>query len=266
MADRRLTREWIHSIIALILGLFLLGMAPNAAFLKGVVDLVGTCLAVPEYPAVLLRDFLRNLILWSQDKSDLKNQVEALKEEIAQMRITHSTILAEQIRAELNARMDRARVSLREPQGWWNEFRIDKGFNDGIVVGLPVFQDGYLAGRVTSVSTFSSWVELLTSPSLMIPVVIEETRELGVVVGDGEGSVLLTYIPEGRGIEPGMSVSTALVSEMLPSGIPVGKIVEEVRDPSGNASGYVTYKIEPGAKISMLYIVSVLKYSESSWR
>ena len=93
----------------------------------------------------------------------------------------------------------------------------------------------------------------------MIPVVVEETRELGVVVGDGDGAVLLTYIPEGRGIEMGMKISTALVGELLPSGFPIGVIREEVTS-SGN--GYSTYKITPGASLGTLYTVSILKRSK----
>ncbi|MDR1874742.1 MAG: rod shape-determining protein MreC [Synergistaceae bacterium] len=263
MVDRRLTREWIHGLVALTVGLFLLGASPNFGFLKGIVDLTGNVLSVPEYPAVVLRNLSRDLYLWSRDKSDLTKQLESLKSENAKLQIINSVLVAEQIRAELNARMDDARVTLREPHSWWNEFRIDRGLDDGVTMGLPVFQDGFLVGRVSSVSSSSSWVELLTSSSLMIPVVVEETRELGVVVGDGEGSVLLTYIPEARGIEKGMKVSTALVSETLPPGIPIGHIGG---DASASGSGYVTYKIIPGASTGRLYSVSVLKHSRSILR
>ena len=245
--------------MALTLGLFLLGVSPNLGILRNVVDFVGNVLAIPEYPAVVVREFLRNVYLWSRDKNELTEQLEALKDENAKLRVASSVFIAEQIKTELGARMENARVTLREPHSWWNDFRIDKGLNDGIVMGLPVFQDGFLVGRVSSVSTFSAWVELLTSPSLMIPVVIEETRELGVVVGDGNGSVLLTYIPEGRGIEIGMKVSTALVNELLPPGIPIGSISGEV---TASGNGYATYRITPGASTSGLYAVSVLKYAK----
>jgi rod shape-determining protein MreC len=259
MVDKRLTLEWIHGIVALIVGLFLLGASPNLGILKSVVDFVGSVLSVPEYPAVVSREFLRDFYRWAGDKNDLTRQLEALRDENAKLQITNSVLLAEQIKAELDARMEDVRVTLREPNSWWNEFRIDKGFNQGVIMGLPVFQNGFLVGRVSSVSTFSSWVELLTSSALMIPVVIEETRELGVVVGDGNGSVLLTYIPEGRGIEVGMKVSTALISELLPPGIPIGTIADEG---TTSGSGYVTYKITPGANTSMLYTVSILKHSQ----
>jgi rod shape-determining protein MreC len=257
-----MTREWAHGIAALVLGLFLLGASPHVPFLRGVVDFWGNVLSGPEYPAVMLREFLQDVYFWSRNKEDLKNQLERLQKENARLQIANSVLVAEQIRTELDERLEEARVTLREPHSWWSEFRIDKGMNDGIAVGLPVFQNGFLVGRVSSVSAFSSWVELLTSSSLMIPVVIEETRDLGVVVGDGGGAILLIYIPEGRGIENGMRVSTALVSELLPPGIPIGVIESE----TAAADGYATYKIKAGVFTSTLYTVSVLKHSGETLR
>jgi len=259
MADRRLTREWVHGLLALTLGLFLLGASPTMTFLKSLTDVTGSVLYVPEYPAVRTRELVRGLYQWSRGKSELTRQLEALRDENSKLRIINSVVVTEQIKAELDSRMKDARVTLREPNSWWNELRIDKGLNDGIIMGVPIFQNGFLVGRVSSVSTYSSWVELLTSGALMIPVVVEETRELGVVVGDGNGSVLLTYIPEGRGIEKGMKVSTALVGELLPPGFPIGVIQEEV---TASGNGYSTYKVAPGASLGTLYTVSILKHSK----
>ena len=260
MADRRLTREWLHGLVAFTLGLFLLGASPTMTFLKSLADVVGNVLSIPEYPAVAALEFVRDLYRWSRDKNELVRQLEVLKDENSKLQIVNSVLVSEQIKAELDSRMEDARITLREPNSWWNEFRINKGLHDGIIMGLPVFQDGFLVGRVSSVSTYSSWVELLTSGTLMIPVVVEETRELGVVVGDGNGSVFLTYIPEGRGIESGMKVSTALVGELLPPGFPIGVIQEET---TTRGAGYSTYKIAPGASFGTLYSVSILRPSRN---
>ena len=256
MFDRRQTREWIHGLTALILGLFLLGAGANLGISKGMVDLLSGLLFIPEYPAVYLRGVFRGWWDWAQDKNILMAELARLKEENAKLRILGAALESERIRADLNDRTSEARITLRAPMSWWNEIRIDKGEHENIIVGSPVFCDGYLVGRVTSVSLLSSWVELLTSPSLMIPVVIEETRELGVVVGDGNGNVLLKYIPAGRGHMIGMRVNTALIGEQLPSGLPVGKIIEEL---GTTADGYASYRIEPGADLSKFYSVSLLR-------
>lgn len=256
MLDRRQTLEWIHGLTALILGLVLLGVGSSLGVSKKVVDLLGGILSVPEYPAVRLRGFLLDWWGWAQNKTALQHEIERLKDENAKFRILEAAVANERIRADLDARMDEARITLRAPMSWWNEVRIDKGEKDHISVGLPIFQNGYLVGRISSVSLLSSWAELLTSPSLMIPVVIEETRELGVVVGDGNGSVLLNYIPAGRGNMAGMKISTALIGEQLPPGLPVGWIKEELES---TGDGYATYRVEPGADLSRFYGVSILK-------
>ncbi|MBQ7068938.1 MAG: rod shape-determining protein MreC, partial [Synergistaceae bacterium] len=77
--------------------------------------------------------------------------------------------------------------------------------------------------------------------------------ELGVVVGDGSGTVLLRYIPAGRGGRNGMKVSTAMIGEELPPGLPIGKISNEM---TTGSDGYATYKIELGADLSRFYTVS----------
>ncbi|MBQ8692360.1 MAG: rod shape-determining protein MreC, partial [Synergistaceae bacterium] len=105
--------------------------------------------------------------------------------------------MKDRIDAGLDAALREARVTLRAPSSWWNEIRIARGGRDDITEGLPVFNNGFLIGRISSVSLMSSWAELLTSPSLMLPVVIEETRELGIIEGDGAGRILLQYIPVG---------------------------------------------------------------------
>jgi len=66
----------------------------------------------------------------------------------------------------------------------------------------------------------------------------------------------LTFSPDGRGIEKGMRVSTALIGEHLPPGFPIGVIQEEVTTPG---VGYSTYRIMPGASLGTLYSVSVLR-------
>ena len=251
---RNTTREWVHGLTALILALFLLGVSSGLGVVKNIVDIWGALLFIPEYPAVVMRDVFLSWQSWSRNKNSLNAEVIKLREENAKLRIDLAKLTGEKIYSEdLKPDLKNARVALRAPMSWWNEIRIDKGEIDNITQGLPVFYNGYLLGRVSSVSTMSSWVELITSPSFMIPAVVEETRELGVIVGDGSGSVALRYIPAGRGVKTGMKVSTAMIGEQLPPGLPIGKIAGEI---SSGADGYATFKIDPGAELSKFYTVN----------
>ena len=257
--NRNQVIEFVHIIIALILGLFLLGGGANLGISKSAVDLLGAVLSVPEYPAEFLRGVFLSWSEWVNNKDSVFVKLKLLQEENIKLKALNAELLKDKIDAGLDAALREARVTLRAPSSWWNEIRIDRGGRDDITEGLPVFNNGFLIGRISSVSLMSSWAELLTSPSLMLPVVIEETRELGIIEGDGAGRILLQYIPVGRGIKPGMSVSTALIGEDVPSGLPIGKIAEEL---APTPDGYAVYRVEPGADLSKFYTVSFLNLNK----
>ena len=238
--DSRKSIEWVHGLTALILGLFLLGVSSGLGITKSIVDLWAALLFIPEYPAAMLRDIYLDWRSWSRDRDNLRAEVIKLRAENADLRRELSKITNEQILELSKQNTNSARVNLRAPMSWWNEIRIDRGSQDGLNLGMPIFQDGYLVGRVSNVSLMSSWVELITSSSFMIPAVIEDTRELGVVAGDGEGNVLLKFIPAGHGLLSGMKVSTAMIGEQLAPGLPIGTISGQA---GNSADGYTTYKI-----------------------
>lgn len=252
--SRSTTRELVHGLTALILALFLLGVSSGLGVMKSIVDMWGAVLFIPEYPAVVMREIYLGWRSWSRDKNILSSEVSRLRNENASLRLELAKLAGGRVYSDdVKSDSRTARVTLRAPMSWWSEIRIDRGRNDNITQGLPVFSGGYLIGRVSTVSLLSSWAELITSSSFMIPAVIEETRELGVVAGDGSGSVLLRYIPAGRGVRSGMKVSTAMIGEELPPGLPIGQIAGEFNI---GTDGYTTYRIEPGADLSRFYTVN----------
>ena len=251
---RNTSREWAHGLTALIIALFLLGVSSGLGVMKSIVDIWGTVLSIPEYPALIMREVYLHWRSRSQSQDFLNDEVTRLKEENAKLRIDLARVSGEKSYSVTSSDVRSARVTLRAPMSWWSEIRIDRGEHDRITQGLAIFSDGYLIGRVSSVSLMSSWAELITSPSFMIPVVIEETRELGVVMGNGDGNVYLRYIPASKGAaRAGMNISTAMIGEQLPPGLPIGKITSEF---AVGPDGYATYKVEPGADLSRFYTVS----------
>ena len=250
---RNTTREWAHGLTALILGLFLLGVSSGLGIMKNIIDIWGAILFVPEYPAVVLREIYLGWRSRSNDNNYLNTEIAKLRNENAALRLELAKITSEKNYTISSDDVKTARVTLRAPMSWWSEIRIDRGEQDKITQGLPVFSEGYLIGRISTVSLMSSWAELITSPSFMIPAVIEETRDLGVITGEGNGVVLLKYIPAGRSVRLGMKVCTAMVGEQLPPGLPIGRIAGEF--PAGS-DGYKMYRVEPGADMSRFYTVS----------
>ncbi len=255
MTEKHLEKEWIHGLIAIIASLLPLAAAPKRHIFRGAADFVGELLRYPEYPAVAAEQTARRISFWFSEKSALQDRLDILEEENVEGSGLWSMGSTRRLQDELDRFYGYGRVTLREPLSWWSEVRINRGTKDGVFSGTPVLHNGYLAGRVSSSEDGYSWVELLTSSSLMVPVVIEETRDLGVVAGDGEGGVWLLYVPEGRSLAGGMEVKTAMVSEALPPGIPVGKLSSESRKTGG---AYLEWKVIPGADLSKLYALQVL--------
>ncbi|MEA3507953.1 MAG: rod shape-determining protein MreC, partial [Synergistota bacterium] len=93
----------------------------------------------------------------------------------------------------------------------------------------------------------------VTSPELMVPVVVDETRDLGVAAGDGQGRVVLRHVPFETELRPGDTLSTALVGDDLPPGLPLGEISEIVE-----GGGFREYVVKTGAELSRLYGVYIL--------
>lgn len=111
----------------------------------------------------------------------------------------------------------------RYPGEWWRFVVIDKGSTDGVVRGMPALQKGrFLAGRVRYIESNSSVIELISSSTMLVPVVVDDTRDIGIIRGDDVGGVWLLYIPMERKLEAGMTISTAMAGEALPRESPSG--------------------------------------------
>lgn len=256
MKGKDIELHWIHGLVAVILSLSLLVASPHIRISRVAMDFTYRILSVPEYPAVLLRDSLKNLSAWMKDKQEFQKELDSLKLQNMRLRGLIGVEEADRLADSIDNEIAVARVTFRPPASWWSEVRINKGENDGITVGLPVLRDGFVVGRIAGVDNYSSWVELITSSSMMIPVVVDETRELGVIAGDGTGKTWLMYLPDSSDILTGMAISTALVSETLPPGLPIGRVDKTM---TKKIAGSSAYRVVLGGDISRLLKVEIYK-------
>lgn len=247
-------KPWFHGMFSALMGLFILWimlLAPSLQLL--LVDTVNKALYFVEKPAFELRNIVRFSSNWVLERASLQERVE-------QLELENQALSASLMRSEVPVPQQResfmvARVTLRYANDWWSEIRVDKGTKDGVVEGAAVTSDGYLAGRVIKAGDNYAWVELITSPSFLIAAAVDETRDLGVLGGDGRGNLRLLYIPEERGVKRGMKISTSLMSDRIPPGIPIGTILaqEETKE------GFLPMRIQAGAHLTQLYSVHIFK-------
>lgn len=241
------TSAWLHGLAATSIALLFLAVSPGSPVVDRAVEVTAVVLELPERPALWARHMVSEGASWVGGVRRLQGRVRSLERENARLRATLEE--RSELRVTSGSGLVPARIDIRPPALWWNEVRIDKGSRDGIEEGMPALQRGFLVGRVSRVFPDHSWVDILTSTHLYVPVVIDETRDLGVLAGNGKGEIDLLYIPEYKVLRPGMRISTALVSDILPAGIPVGSISEKEPDIEG---GFRVYHVSPGADISVM--------------
>lgn len=245
-------KPWLHGIISVLLGFFILWTMLAAPKMHHFfVDSVNNVLYFIETPATTLRNIVRFSSNWVLERATLEERVEQL--ELKNQSLTEALQLASIKEQKHSAAYVSARVTLRYPEEWWSEVRVDKGAAAGVAEGAAATSDGHLVGRVTRVGDSYAWVELITSASFMIAAAVDETRDLGIVNGDGRGNLMLLYVPAERGVKRGMRISTSLMSDQIPPGIPIGEIIAE----DAPKEGFLPMRIQAGAHLTQLYSVQI---------
>lgn len=125
-----------------------------------------------------------------------------------------------------------ANVVARDPANWWRTIRIDRGARDGVVTNSPVLTLDGLVGRVSEVGYTHSQVVLVGDPNCRVSVLIEETREHGVIAPTSSTPLDTTivemgYLSRNAKLAPGQRVITSgLSAGIFPKGIVVGHLVD----------------------------------------
>lgn len=128
-----------------------------------------------------------------------------------------------------------AAVIGRDPGNWFCTVTIDKGSRQGIKEDMPVLVPEGLVGRVVRVGPNTAEVMLISDPRSAISALIQETRSPGIVEGtaDPSGRLRMIHIPYDVFVRQGQTVVTSGLGSLFPKGIPVGRVVDAKKDPTG---------------------------------
>ena len=245
-------RTWLHGCISVLMGLCLLWTMTAAQPIKyAAVDVVNTVLYYPEKPFMELRMLLKFSSNWVLERASLNERVSQL--ELENRQLSEALQKASVKVPPQKAFYVPALVTLRYPEEWWQELRINKGLKDGVREGAAVTSEGSLIGRVVRLGDHYAWVELITSSSFLLAAAVDETRDLGVINGDGMGNLRLLYIPPEKVLKHGMNISTSLINDHIPPGLKIGTIIgeDELKD------GYIPRRVRSNAHMTQLYNVEV---------
>ncbi|MDB6035706.1 MAG: rod shape-determining protein MreC [Verrucomicrobiales bacterium] len=129
------------------------------------------------------------------------------------------------------AKLKLARVVGRDPANWWKTLKVDVGSRDGVITNCAVLTSDGLVGRVSEVAYTQSQVVLLGDPDCRVAVMIEESREQGVIAPSTSNPLDYTivemgFISRNAKLSPGQRIATSGVGGVFPKGVPVGQIVD----------------------------------------
>ena len=150
----------------------------------------------------------------------LKNSIQSLEEEVGlSSRISYKPLVT--------------RVSRRTLPSWWQSFTLRKGRTYGLQKGMGVVFHNGVVGRISSVGSIMSDVELSTNTNFRIVAHFEgDERPVtfqgnGILPG-GFPSGLVLDVPQDfdASQEKPLRLITSSLGEMFPRGIELGKVYE----------------------------------------
>lgn len=113
----------------------------------------------------------------------------------------------------------------RSQSNWYKTMVINGGSADGFAVNMPVVCAQGLVGRIFNTSEHTSEVLLITDRDGAVSAMVQSTRTIGVVEGDGETSNLsMIHVPYDAEIENYQQVITSGYGGIYPKGLLVGYI------------------------------------------
>jgi rod shape-determining protein MreC len=149
-------------------------------------------------------------------RMEIQRQQEALREAA---RLRSFLSLAESGIGKVAA----ARVIGRDP-GRSQTLTIDKGQKDGVKINASVIRPEGVVGRVISVGTASSIVQLITDPQSHVAALLQESRIQAVFKGTGGKDLELDYIDDDSTIMVGDELLTSGLDQIHPKGLPLATV------------------------------------------
>jgi len=165
----------------------------------------------------------------------IRHENEDLKQRVAQLEIRLQQERAEaqqtrtlqqllSLRQETAPPTTAANVIGASADAYFRTISIDKGTADGLRQDMAVIAPAGVVGRIILPSRRASKVQLLIDRNAAAGALIERTRVQGVVMGVGDGTLKMQYVPGTADVKPGDLVVTSGIDGIYPKGFVIGTI------------------------------------------
>ena len=183
------------------------------------------------------------------ETKELKEEVERLKEVLK----LNKTIT--------NYNYINSTIISRNTNYWYNTIIIDKGSKDGIKINNPAVIKEGLIGKVIETTYNTSTIELLSHENYKNKISIKIDTKEGEVYGlitnynYKDNTYTVEGISDNKNIEIGNTLYTTGLSEIYPSGIKVGEVLEIKYD---NFELTKILKVTPSVNFNNISYITIL--------
>jgi len=166
-----------------------------------------------------------------QSVRQIRENIPIVRSEMALENDRLRKLLALKERREPFSRVVAAEVVSLQPSVFPGEVVVGKGRKDGIEANMTILStDGYLLGRIVELKEDCSRGVTIFHTKSKVSVLIQGTRDLGVLEGGAFPLLTLKYLKKESAVSVGDTVITSGFSDFYPKGVPVGTVrtVEKV--------------------------------------
>ncbi len=149
-----------------------------------------------------------------------------------------------------------SRVIARSPSSWNRVFLIDKGKRQGVRPNTLVLSELSLVGKIIEAGPAVSKVLLITDPNFRIGVLIQRTRQEGILFGTSRGECRMKYISMDTEVKAGDLIETAGFGGFFQKGLLVGKVTRVWKEPG---QIYQVAEVKPLTDLSRIEEVSIIE-------
>jgi rod shape-determining protein MreC len=134
--------------------------------------------------------------------------------------------------------------------------RIARGSDEGVHRGMPVVAPDGVVGTVALTTAHYADVQLIVSPTSAVPALNERTRARATVKGTGDQArCKLEYAQRSEEWRDGDLLRTAGTIGFFPQGLPIGRLVNVAKKPTGM---FVSAEVLPAVDFARLDEVIVV--------
>ena len=189
------------------------------------VRVLGSLVATPFSAA---GNVMGNLTASQETLSELREQNAELTAQVAELSESKKT--SERLESLLNLQSTysltstAARIIGNSSDAWSRAVTIDKGTAAGFSCGMAVCNSGGVIGQIVEVSATTSTVQLITDEGSGVSAMIQSTRAQGMLQGQPDGSLRLSYVSTESDVKVGDIVITSGIGGVYPKGLPLGTV------------------------------------------